>query len=80
MMKITYLCDGCGIELSDEQAKASLAMAKPLGKLAAEEQFCGECSTRALDYWKSKSKLLLETVQESQRRLINHRNKFFGGK
>ncbi len=76
MMRITYLCDGCGATLSDEQAQASLAMAKPLGKLA-EEQFCGECSQRALDYWKAKSQLLLETVQESQRRLINHRNKFF---
>ena len=76
MMKITYYCDGCGTQLSDEQAQASLAMAKPLGKLA-EEQFCSECSTRALDYWKSKAILYTETVQEGLRRIINHRNKFF---
>jgi hypothetical protein len=76
MMRNTYLCDGCGSQLSDDEVEASRAVAVNYNGVAQEE-FCKRCALRAPDYWKAKADLLLKIVEESNHRLINHRNKFF---
>jgi len=77
MMKIHYFCDGCGSKLSNEEATAAKQLAVESQQSVAQEVFCPDCSIKALDYWRSKAELYSQVVNEGNRRVLNHRNKFF---